>query len=258
MHPVYIGIEGDLNELKNDHIWLDGNTVTPPIEVFAYNAEDIKIEAPIKNPIDPWRVKIEADTIMIFPDTQPATLSGAECSFSALGKCTFDNLKVLHGNVNANIPVVLRFSISYQGGDTTTIDSFDAFVIVDPTTPTTTSMVSTTSSSLTTESTTASSTSAMTTTQSSSSTSLATTSAKTTTILSHDLDCTIKKRKLLICSDRNLLTGKNLAAQIMNLSSQARDKIKMLDISKNPNLNQQKLKSIINQLPKLTTLKVLM
>ena len=172
-----------------------------------------------------------------------AELSGdTECEFSQLGKCTLNNLIV---NGIGSIP--LAFVVLNQAGDQVT--DFGLVSPVEVTGTTTSSTLSTTTSATTTSPTTQSKSTTP-------STTVETTTTKTTTASSKDLDCIIKKRKRLLCSSKNLFTGKNLASQIMNLSKDARNKIKTLDVSYNPNLNQQKLKSIINQLPGLSTLKV--
>merc|ERR1712147_219032 len=70
-----------------------------------------------------------------------------------------------------------------------------------------------------------------------------------------DRACTIKKNKQITCNNKNLVTGRNLAIQIMQLSTKARKKVKSLDVSSNPNLNQQTLKAIMKQLPGLRQVK---
>merc|ERR1712157_579699 len=75
----------------------------------------------------------------------------------------------------------------------------------------------------------------------------------TTTAPPQDKACTIKKNKQIVCVDRNLTTGRNLAIQIMKLSTKACKKVKKLDVSKNPNLSQETLQAIMKQLPGLTS-----
>ena len=246
--PVYIGMETDL---RVDHSWEDGIPITPPVVIFAYNAEDIKIEAPIKNPLDPWRVAVD-----IAASSPNMTLDGdLECSFSALGKCSFDNLII-----NGSGDIKLSFNISYQAGDTTEIDDLDTEKLVVITTTTVAPPTTQATTQATTQGTgpTVDPTDEPTTVVPSSTWAPTTGFPSTTTTeVDKDMDCVIKKKKQLICADRNLVTGRNLAIQIMRLSKKSRAKIKSLDVSSNPNFHQSTLQSILRQLPGLTSLKVL-
>ena len=246
--PVYIGMETDL---RIDHSWEDGVPITPPVVIFAYNAEDIKIEAPIKTVLDPWRVAVD-----IAASSPGMTLDGdLECSFSALGKCTFDNLII-----NGSGDIKLSFNISYQAGDETVIDDLDTEKLVVVTTTTVappTTQATTQATTQGTGGTTQGPTDEPTEEPGTTIDPPTTTEPTTTTKNNKDLDCVIKKKKQLICADRNLVTGRNLAIQIMKLSKKSRGKIKSLDISNNPNFHQSTLQSILGHLPGLTSLKVL-
>jgi len=249
--PVTIQVETDI---QNDHSMEDGVAITPPIVIYSYNAEENKIEAPIKNPLDPWRI-----TASITLSDEGISLSGTvECSFNNLGQCIFDNLIV-----NGVGDVLLSFEITYQANedpeDDIDIDNIESDkVIVIPTTtpaPITTAGPTTTQGTGTTPTTTGASTTTDPSTADPTDDSPTVEPPVTTKEPETDRACTIKKNKQITCNNKNLVTGRNLAIQIMKLSTKARKKVKSLDVSSNPNLNQQTLKAIMKQLPGLRQVK---
>merc|ERR1711935_124849 len=244
--PVEIQVETDI---QNDHSMEDGVAITPPIVIYSYNAEGGKIEAPIKNPLDPWRI-----TASIQLSDEGITLSGnVECSFNNLGQCVFDNL-IISGVGD----VLLSFEITYQANvdpeddaDIGTIDT-DKVIVVPTTTPAPITTTATTSQG--TGTTPTGTTTSSTTDPSTDPTDEPTVEPPVTTKSPEkekDQACTIKKNKQIMCNDKNLVTGRKLAIQIMQLSTKARKKVKSLDVSSNPNLNQQTLKAIMKQLPQM-------
>jgi len=248
--PVEIQVETDI---QNDHSMEDGVAITPPIVIYSYNAEGGKIEAPIKNPLDPWRI-----TASIQLSDEGITLSGnVECSFNNLGQCVFDNL-IISGVGD----VLLSFEITYQANvdpeddaDIGTIDT-DKVIVVPTTTP---APITTTAATTQGTGTTPTGTTTSTTTDPSTDPTDEPTVEPPVTTKSpekeKDQACTIKKNKQIMCNDKNLVTGRKLAIQIMQLSTKARKKVKSLDVSSNPNLNQQTLKAIMKQLPGLRQVK---
>lgn len=83
-----------------------------------------------------------------------------------------------------------------------------------------------------------------------------TTTKTTTTTTSYpkDFDCSHKKGKSIDCTNRNMHTGMNIIAYLMEMTSKQRSKVKALDISFNQNLSFDILISIMGHLPNLSTL----
>merc|ERR1712048_1118980 len=250
VNPVSIALNETNNVFPADFTWSDGQVVSPPLVVNAFEPDGVDgngdpqfkiITSSVKNPLDPWKVEV-----YLITSSPGMTLGGeTECAFEVTGDCSFDKLII-----NGVGDIMLGFRVSSQGEDTLTedevvIDDVEVDkVIVAPTTtvgPTTTQGAGTTNGpgpGTTTASTTVDPTA---------------TTATTTTAPPQDKACTIKKNKQIVCVDRNLTTGRNLAIQIMKLSTKARKKVKKLDVSHNPNLSQETLQAIMKQLPGLTS-----
>ena len=181
------------------------------------------MERPIGLLADPWTVNATAVL-----RTRTLSLSGdTTCAFDALGNCTFYNLifDQVAENVGLNFQVISPASAIGVVADPPVSDPF---VVIDPTGQSTPAPETTTEPTTTTET--------------------------STVFMPKDISCSLKKGKTLGCSKRNMHTGENLVKLIMAMTPKQRKNVKQLDISGNPALPIETLKSILTYLPGLTTL----
>ncbi|CAG5089689.1 Oidioi.mRNA.OKI2018_I69.PAR.g12308.t1.cds [Oikopleura dioica] len=199
-----------------------GEPVYPPIVLHAYR-QGVRMERPIGLLADPWTVNATAVL-----RTRTLSLSGdTTCAFDALGNCTFYNLifDQVAENVGLNFQVISPASAIGVVADPPVSDPF---VVIDPTGQSTPAPETTTEPTTTTET--------------------------STVFMPKDISCSLKKGKTLGCSKRNMHTGENLVKLIMAMTPKQRKNVKQLDISGNPALPIETLKSILTYLPGLTTL----
>ena len=183
------------------------------------------MERPIGLLADPWTVNATAVL-----RTRTLSLSGdTTCAFDALGNCTFYNLifDTVAENVGLNFQVISPASAIGVVADPPVSDPF---VVIDSTGQSTPSLT-TTEEPTTTEQT-------------------------TSVFIPKDISCSIKKGKSLNCSKRNMHTGESLIKMIMSMTPKQRKSVKQLDISGNPALPIETLKSILTYLPSLSSLDV--
>ena len=181
------------------------------------------MERPIGLLADPWTVNATA----VLRNRVMSISGDTTCAFDALGNCTFYNLifDSVAENVGLNFEVVSPLSAIGVVADPPTSDPF---VVIDPTGQSTPSPTTTEEPT--------------------------TTTTTTTIFMPKDISCSIKKGKSLNCSKRNMHTGESLVKMIMSMTPKQRKSVKHLDISGNPALPVDTLKSILTYLPSLTSL----